>query len=70
VRIAATPVAEADGPRLADEILAAMAPVMREGNTEERQLARRAEEDARRRQAPEGAIAQGTQASTDTARMG
>ena len=40
VRIAATPAAEADGPRLADEILAAIAPVTREGLTEEREAAR------------------------------
>jgi hypothetical protein len=30
VRIAATPLAESDGPRLADEVLAAIAPVTRE----------------------------------------
>ncbi|HZB75476.1 MAG TPA: mechanosensitive ion channel family protein [Solirubrobacteraceae bacterium] len=41
VRIAATPESEADGPRLADEILAAIAPVTREGQTEERLAARR-----------------------------
>jgi small-conductance mechanosensitive channel len=41
VRIAATPAADADGPRLADEILAAIAPVTREGQTEERLAARR-----------------------------
>jgi small conductance mechanosensitive channel len=41
VRIAATPAAESDGPRLADEILAAIAPVTREGNTEERGAAPR-----------------------------
>jgi small-conductance mechanosensitive channel len=41
VRIAATPAADADGPRLADEILAAIAPVTREGQTEERRAARR-----------------------------
>jgi small conductance mechanosensitive channel len=40
VRIAATPAAEADGQRLADEILTAIAPVTREGSTEERQAAR------------------------------
>jgi small-conductance mechanosensitive channel len=40
VRIAATPESDADGPRLADEILAAIAPVMREGDTEERVLRR------------------------------
>jgi small conductance mechanosensitive channel len=45
VRIAATPAAESDGPRLADEILAAIAPVTREGNTEERHVARHAEAD-------------------------
>jgi small conductance mechanosensitive channel len=40
VRIAATPASDADGPRLADEILAAIAPVTREGDTEERVLRR------------------------------
>jgi len=40
VRIAATPVAQADGPRLADEILAAIESVTRDGDTEERQLRR------------------------------
>jgi len=45
VRIAATPAADADGPRLADEILAAIAPVTREGQTEERLAARRDEQD-------------------------
>jgi small conductance mechanosensitive channel len=34
MRIAATPAAESDGPRLADEILAAIAPVTRDGDTE------------------------------------
>jgi hypothetical protein len=34
VRIAATPAAESDGRRLADEILAAIAPITREGLTE------------------------------------
>ncbi len=47
VRIAATPAAESDGPRLADEILAAIAPVTREGLTEEREMARRFEPDGR-----------------------
>ncbi len=47
VRIAATPAAESDGPRLADEILAAIAPVTREGLTEEREMARRFEPDVR-----------------------
>jgi small conductance mechanosensitive channel len=47
VRIAATPAADADGPRLADEILAAIAPVTREGQTEER-LAARTDEDEER----------------------
>jgi small conductance mechanosensitive channel len=47
VRIAATPAAESDGPRLADEILAAIAPVTREGNTEERGAARRPDDDGR-----------------------
>ena len=40
VRIAATPEADADGPRLADQILAAIASVTREGATEERVLRR------------------------------
>ena len=31
MRIAATPAAESDGPRLADEMLAAIAPVTRDG---------------------------------------
>jgi small conductance mechanosensitive channel len=47
VRIAATPTTESDGPRLADEILAAIAPVTREGQTEER-LAARTDEDEER----------------------
>ena len=45
VRIAATPESEADGPRLADEILAAIAPVTREGQTEERLAARRDDDE-------------------------
>jgi len=45
VRIAATPESDVDGPRLADEILAAIAPVTREGDTQERVL-RRSHEDA------------------------
>ena len=40
VRVQATPEAQDDGPRLADEILAALASVAREGLTEERELAR------------------------------
>lgn len=40
LRIVATPEHESDGPRLADEILAAIAPVAREGQTQERLLAR------------------------------
>jgi len=40
VRIAARPEADTDGPRLADEILAAIAPVTREGDTQERELRR------------------------------
>lgn len=40
LRIAATPEHESDGPRLADEILAAIAPIAREGQTAERSLAR------------------------------
>jgi small conductance mechanosensitive channel len=47
VRIAATPESEADGRQLADEILEAIAPVTREGNTEER-LAARTESPAAR----------------------
>jgi small conductance mechanosensitive channel len=46
VRIAATPESDLDGPRLADEILAAIAPVTREGDTQERVLRRTHEEDA------------------------
>jgi small conductance mechanosensitive channel len=46
VRIAATPAADADGPQLADEILTAIAPITREGQTEER-LAARMEADDR-----------------------
>jgi small conductance mechanosensitive channel len=41
VRIAATPESEADGPRLADEVLSAIASVTREGDTDERMAARR-----------------------------
>lgn len=41
VRIAATPADAADGPQLADEILAAIAPITREGLTDERLAARR-----------------------------
>lgn len=41
VRIEAAPQFEDDGPRLADEILAAIAGLTREGNTEERRAARR-----------------------------
>jgi small-conductance mechanosensitive channel len=40
VRIAATPESEADGPRLADEVLTAIASVTREGDTDERMAAR------------------------------
>jgi small-conductance mechanosensitive channel len=45
VRIAATPESEADGPRLADEILAAIASLVQEGFTEERRVAARAPGD-------------------------
>ncbi len=48
VRIAATPAVESDGPRLADEILAAIAPVTREGLTEERRATRLDEADGHR----------------------
>ncbi|MGI8622194.1 MAG: mechanosensitive ion channel domain-containing protein [Solirubrobacteraceae bacterium] len=41
VRISATPDNESDGPRLADEILTAIASLAREGYTQERQTARR-----------------------------
>jgi len=41
VRVAATPESDADGPRLADEVLAALASVTREGDTAERMAARR-----------------------------
>lgn len=40
VRISATPDSDADGPRLADEILAAIGALAQEGNTEERERAR------------------------------
>jgi small-conductance mechanosensitive channel len=40
LRITATPEHESDGPRLADEILAAIAPIAREGQTAERLAAR------------------------------
>lgn len=40
LRIAATPEVESDGPRLADQILAAISSVTREGSTEERLAAR------------------------------
>jgi len=41
VRIAATPESETDGPRLADEVLSAIASVTREGDTAERVAARK-----------------------------
>ena len=41
VRITATPDSESDGPRLADEILAAIGSLAQEGHTRERELARR-----------------------------
>ena len=41
VRITATPDSESDGPRLADEILAAISSLAEEGHTRERELARR-----------------------------
>jgi len=40
MRIEATPLADEDGQRLADEILATIAPFTREGSTEERELRR------------------------------
>lgn len=40
LRISATPENESDGPRLADEILSAIGPVAREGDTAERLIAR------------------------------
>ncbi len=43
LRIAATPAVDADGPKLADEILAAVASVTHEGDTEERELRRAAD---------------------------
>jgi small conductance mechanosensitive channel len=45
VRISATPDHEADGPRLADEILAAIASLTQEGSTHERLAARRGDGD-------------------------
>jgi len=47
VRIAATPESEADGPRLADEVLSAIASVTREGDTDERMAARTSGKPAR-----------------------
>jgi small conductance mechanosensitive channel len=47
VRIAATPESEEDGPRLADEVLSAIASVTREGDTDERMAARREDVPAR-----------------------
>jgi small-conductance mechanosensitive channel len=47
VRIAATPESEEDGPRLADEVLSAIASVTREGDTDERMAARREDTPAR-----------------------
>ncbi len=41
VRITATPDTESDGPRLADEILAAISSLAQEGHTHEREIARR-----------------------------
>ena len=41
VRITATPDNESDGPRLADEILAAIGSLAQEGHTDEREIARR-----------------------------
>jgi small conductance mechanosensitive channel len=48
VRIAATPAAEADGPRLADEILAAIAPVTRDGDADGHDQPQGADDAARR----------------------
>ena len=48
VRVAATPESDADGPRLADEVLAALASVTREGDTAERMAARRDGDDGAR----------------------
>jgi hypothetical protein len=50
VRIAATPESEEDGPRLADEVLSAIASVTREGDTAERLAARSTREDPARMQ--------------------
>jgi small conductance mechanosensitive channel len=52
VRIAATPAAESDGRQLADEILAAIGPVTREGLTEERVAVRAADDNGHRDQGP------------------
>jgi small-conductance mechanosensitive channel len=54
VRIAATPESDHDGPRLADEILAAIAPVTREGDTQERVLRRTHDANAAEEGAPGG----------------
>ena len=45
VRISATPDSDVDGPRLADEILAAISSLAQEGSTQERELARRSHGD-------------------------
>ena len=57
VRIAATPESDADGPRLADEVLSAIASVTREGDTAERLAApqRRSDDDARAHGGPRDA---------------
>jgi small conductance mechanosensitive channel len=48
MRIEATPLADTDGRRLADEILASIAPFTREGLTEERELRRDGQSDGKR----------------------
>jgi small conductance mechanosensitive channel len=59
VRISATPESESDGPRLADEVLAALSSLTQVGSTQERRVARAANDDAgaERERAPDGRFA-------------
>jgi hypothetical protein len=45
VRVTATPLAESDGPRLADEVLSAIAVVTRDGDIEEHEPIGEADDD-------------------------
>jgi small conductance mechanosensitive channel len=59
VRIAATPAVESDGPRLADEILTAIAPITRDGQHDDRRPAPESEPDVPRPQPdPPGHVTQ------------